>query len=281
VPIFGFFDYNRAGKGIAKDEPEKRPFFKYWELFGRKFWKFFHINFIYVLFCLPVVTFGPATVAMTQVMRKFTLEQPIFIFDEFWKSFKRNFKQGLAIGLFDIFFIIAFVIAYEYYGLLSNLEPTIFSFNTILLAMTMGSGAFILMMHFYIYAQITSLTLTLRQIIKNSVLLAVLGLKGSIVSLLVAVGFTIGMVMLYPLSIFMLPFFPFAWVCFTAVFNTYPVIQKYIITPFYEARGEKNPEIPDYGHEEAEEDGAPLFEDMGGREAEIKSKPKPKGRVIK
>jgi hypothetical protein len=64
------------------------------------------------------------------------------------------------------------------------------------------------------------------------------------------------------------------------VFNAYPVITKYIITPFYEAKGEKNPEVSDYSGEEEDEE-AVLFEDMGGLEAEIKSKPKTKGKVIR
>jgi uncharacterized membrane protein YesL len=277
--MFGFFDYNKSGKGIAKNEPEKRAFFKFWELFLRKFWKFFQINIIYVLFCLPIVTFGPATVAMTQVMRKFTIEQPIFIFDEFWTAFKRNFKQGFIVGLFDIFFIFAFTIAYIHYDIQVILEPTFF--NRILLAMTISSGAFVLMMHFYIYVQIASLTLTLRQIVKNSFLLVVLGLKSSIVSLVVTVTFIVAIILLIPFSIFFLPVIPFAWMCFTTVFNTYPVLQKFIITPFYEAKGEKNPEIPDYMQADENEEDMPLFEDMGGREAVIKSKPKPKGKVIK
>jgi len=137
------------------------------------------------------------------------------------------------------------------------------------------------MMHFYIYIQITTLSLSLRQIIKNSVLLTVLGLKGSIVSLFVTVSLMIGMVLGFPFTLAALPFLPFAWICFTSVFNTYPVLQKYIITPYYEERGEKNPEIPDFGQNDEDNEDAPLFEDMGGREAEIKSKPKPKGKVIK
>ncbi|MCL2637681.1 MAG: DUF624 domain-containing protein [Oscillospiraceae bacterium] len=277
MPLFGFFDYGKAGKGIAKDAPVKRPFFKFWELFARKFWKFFFINFIYLLFCLPVVTFGPATVAMTQVMRKFSIEQPIFIFDEFWRAFKSNFKKSFFLGIVNIIFIVSFVYAYVYYDILTSFEPSFF--NLALMSMTIAAGAFVLMMHFYIYPQIASLTLSLHQIIRNSLLLVVLGLKGSLVTLVVTVLAFIPII-LYPfISIFLLPILPFAWLNFLMVFNTYPVIQKYIITPFYEAKGEKNPEIPDYSGDEGDDEV--LFEDFGGREAAIKSKPKPKGKVIK
>ena len=36
---FKLFDYQSSGKGVSKSAPQKKPFFKYWEIFGRKFWK--------------------------------------------------------------------------------------------------------------------------------------------------------------------------------------------------------------------------------------------------
>ena len=285
MAIFGFFDYNKAGKGVAKNEPQKRAFFKFGELFARKFWKFFSINFIYVIFCLPIITFGPATVAMTQVMRKFTLEQPIFVFEEFWKAFKKNFKQGVIIGIFDLFFVLSFAYAcmsfflpeIEMYFFEAATQPTVF--NMIMMSLSFAAGLFIWMMHFYIYPQICSLTLSLNQIIKNSLLLTILGIKSNIFTLLFSLAVIVPMVLFFPYTLFLMPVVPFAWLNFLMVFNSYPVITKFIINPFYESRGEKNPEIPDYLQEDDAEET--LFEDFGGREAEIKSKPKTKGKVIR
>lgn len=51
---FNFFpSYNKAGKGVDKNEPKKRGFFAFFELMGRKFWKMITLNLLYVLFCLP------------------------------------------------------------------------------------------------------------------------------------------------------------------------------------------------------------------------------------
>ena len=248
----------------------------FWELFARKFWKFFYINAIYVLFCLPVVTFGPATVAMSQVMRKFTLEQPIFIFDEFWRTFKRNFKQGLIVGILDIIFILVFVNSFFTY--ITIAEESQGFFNLAVISVMVATGAFILMMHFYIYPQIACLSLSLKQIIRNSMLLTVYGIGRNLITLLFTI-LTVIVMYLFPISLVFLPVLPFAWLNFLMVFNAYPVITKHIITPFYEAKGEKNPEIPDFNEDEANEKA--LFEDFGGREAVIKSKPKPKGKIIK
>ena len=87
----GFFYRNDvAGPGVAKNGPKKKPFFRFWEIFANKFWTFFKINLIYFLFCIPIVTFGPATAAMTALMRNIYLERPQFIFHDFFEQFKKN-----------------------------------------------------------------------------------------------------------------------------------------------------------------------------------------------
>ena len=69
---------------------------------------------------------------------------------------------------------------------------------------------------------------------------------------------------------------PFGWLAFLWVFNSYPVIQKTIINPYYESRGERNPELPEEDSEEA------IFTDRGGTEQEIKKvRSKSFGKVIK
>ncbi len=78
--------------------------------------------------------------------------------------------------------------------------------------------------------------------------------------------------------LFLLPFMPATLIGFIVCYNCYPVIQKYVINPYYESRGEVNPELPKETDEEET-----VFEDMGGREAPIKAdkkKGKNKGKVI-
>ena len=60
---------------------------------------------------------------------------------------------------------------------------------------------------------------------------------------------------------------------------SYPIIQKYIINPYYEQRGEINPEL--LGEVETEHDPESedvLFEDMGGKEKPLVSKKAPKAK---
>ncbi|MCM1335480.1 MAG: DUF624 domain-containing protein [Bacteroides sp.] len=261
------FHYGKAGSGVQKNGPQKKPFFLFWEIFGNKFWKFFQINLIFFLFCIPIVTFGPALAAMTQVMRKFVIGEPIFVFDEFKTAFKKNWKQALPVGIVDLGLIVLFLYNVNFY--LASLEQDQSTQNKLMLALSLAVGFIVYMMHFYIYPQIVALKLRLPQILKNAFILMIAGLKRSAAAFFSTLLLVILMAFGYPYSVFLLPLLPAAWISFIATFCAYPVIQKHIIDPYYEARGEKNPEYARYDTE-----GEALFEDKGGTEAPTDTDPK-------
>lgn len=297
-----FYNYNESGKGIAKNGPKKKPFFKFWELFAGKFWNLITLNFVYmvtsgIVFVLAaflvsaqtenisfiylglpvIVLFGPATAAASQVVRKYTLEKPIFMLDEYKTAFKKNFKQALPVGIFDVMFLSAFTYCIMFYLQLLDNDPSVKTYAMMLISIAIAS--YFLMAHFYIYLEIVSLTLPLGKIIKNALLLTVMGIKVNIISFVVWVTFFLGIVLLFPYSIFVLPVLPFGWMFFLCAFNSYPVIQKYIINPYYESQGMKNPELA-----EEDDDGEErIFTDRGGTEEEVRKKTnvKTSGKVIK
>ncbi len=268
-----FYNNNEAGSGVAKHGPQKKPLFRFFEMFANKFWTFFKINLIYFVFCIPVFTFGPATAAMSAVMRNIYLERPQFVFHEFWQAFKKNFKQSFAIGVIDVIVIFLAIFSYIFYG--SRLEDN--DYYWFFYALAMSAEVIFLLMNFYIYPQIVALNLKMPQIIKNSVILAFVNLKGNLVTLAFFILYEILILFFGVYVLFFLPVVPLAWLAFLAVFNSYPAIQKLIINPYYESIGERNPELPpEEDYEEA------VFEDKGGEEAPIKlRKEDKKGKVIK
>ena len=267
------FHYGRAGKGVDKNGPRKKPFFLFWEIFGNKFWKFFQINLIFFVSCIPVVTFGPALAAMTQVMRKFTIGEPIFVFHEYKKAFKSNFKQAFGIGIFDIILIILIAISINFY--VAAFESGQGAEHKLMIALSLAMAFIIYMMHFYIYPQIVALDLKMSAIIKNSFLLMVAGIKRSFIAFFATAALVVLIALGLPYSFILLPLMPMAWMSFIATFCAYPVIQKYIIDPFYEAKGEKNPEYARY-----ETENEALFEDMGGKEEPTDTNPKPQTQKV-
>lgn len=49
------FNYNKEGKGIEKDAPEKNIFYTFFESFIRNFWNLIKVNFLYVATSVPML----------------------------------------------------------------------------------------------------------------------------------------------------------------------------------------------------------------------------------
>jgi uncharacterized membrane protein YesL len=60
------------------------------------------LNFLWVVFSLPVITVGASTAAVFAVTRRMLDEEEGHIWPEFWKGFKDNLKMGIPMGLLTI-----------------------------------------------------------------------------------------------------------------------------------------------------------------------------------
>ncbi|MCR5122027.1 MAG: DUF624 domain-containing protein [Ruminococcus sp.] len=271
MKLFG--GYDRPGPGIPKAPMEKKGWIKCVEVYGRRMWKLMALNLLFILSCLPVVTIGPAIAAMTKVCRNWSQERNAFLWEDYWEAFKKNFKQSFIMGLIDVLFLVSLSVAiptYNEWAKNSNLM-----FIPFLLCLSCAIVFF--MMHFYIYLMIVSTNLSMRQIIKNSFLLVSLGMKSSLWTLLVWIMVLFTMFILLPMSLIIVLFWPFSFLCFVSSFNCYPVVRKYVIQPYYDKRGEDNPEF-DY----LKTEDVAIFEDRGAEEPANKAeKPaKKKGKII-
>lgn len=64
-----------------------------------------YLNFLWLVFCLPIVTIGASTCAAYYVALKMVDEEEGYIGKTFIKGFKDNFKQGTIFWLLDAPFI--------------------------------------------------------------------------------------------------------------------------------------------------------------------------------
>lgn len=63
------------------------------------FWKLITANLLFVLFSLPVITLPAALTALNRVCVIIYKDGNIFLWDEFWKEFKRSFFRSILPGL--------------------------------------------------------------------------------------------------------------------------------------------------------------------------------------
>lgn len=67
--------------------------------FLTRLWDMIKLNFMWLLFSLPIVTVGAATVAAYTVTLKMVDEQEGYVARQFVKAFKENWRQGIPMGL--------------------------------------------------------------------------------------------------------------------------------------------------------------------------------------
>ena len=283
--FFGIGDYSKAGAGIAKNQNKGRLKL-FFEILETRIWKLFLLNLIYVLVCIPIVTIGPATAGMFRVVKNYSIDKHAFVWQDFKQGFKENFFKAFVLGIIDI-------IAYTgigcgivmYSGAMAQSSDSRSFFFLLLLAATLSAGLTFTIMNYYMYLMMVSTNLTMTQIVSNSLKFAFMAPKQNFTAVLCNIGLPILIFTpivlvekLQPLLTIIFPFAPIAIIAFVVSFCCYPVIQKFVIDPYYEERGEKNPERI---YDEPADDEEVLFEDMGGKEKPVIPKEnKGKGKVI-
>ena len=129
--FLGFFNYEKEGKGVRKDEPQKKGVARFFELFFRKFWKYMQISMMYFITCIPAILFyyflamllfqeiiekapetsvvatwyvnllviffsaSPFKAGFTYILRNFVREDHAWVFSDFFAHTKNNFKQAI------------------------------------------------------------------------------------------------------------------------------------------------------------------------------------------
>ena len=255
----GFFSpgYLKEGKGISKEQAERRNYF------GTLFDKFFDmikINALYfacnipmLILCaligipllgggnftfyleqitkgniimvfwvmlplFPFVLSGPFTAGLTYITRNFVKREHSFLFSDFWEHSKKNIKQS----------IIANIILYVMYML--YISVTLFYFlkvaNVILMALLLVLGVVLLVIPFYIYLMIVSFDIKLKDIFKNAWIFALAKLPQNLFFLIIVLAVHIALVRLYGLWILFIPLILIVWTSYTMNYYAWHIINK-------------------------------------------------------
>ena len=84
------------------------------------------LNFLWILFSLPIVTIGASTVAAYSVALKMVDDQEGYIGKSFLKAFKENWKQGIILGFITMASIYLVYINFSlFYAIESNPLPLV------------------------------------------------------------------------------------------------------------------------------------------------------------
>ena len=292
MAFFGLFDYSKPGPGISKDAPKKRGFIEFWEIFFRKFWKLLQVNLLYLVTSIPVVTLGLSNAGLTYITRNFTREKPVFLLSDYFAVIKKNWKQAFPMGIINT--LLTLLIAFDIYFFYLSEGGTAF----LMMVLVAMFGIFFAFVKYYCYYLMVTFDLSLKQIYKNSLILAFAGLfRNLLLFLLFGVLYVGAGLLLYLYPHFGIPIVLVALFIFPAFrslliqFTVFPLIKKHMIAPYYKAHPEQmkdakrmmnvvvEQEEAEKEQQDPEEEEDLLFHDAGSTE-ETEPEPKEEKRTL-
>ncbi len=245
-----FNQYQREGKGVGKEENTPR-FLQFFQILGRKFWYLIVLNMLYVVFCLPIVTIGPATAGLTKVLRNFAREEPAFLWGDFIEAFKKNFRQAFLYSLLDLLILAILLLDLMAVANVPNKILMIVSLAAILFTLTVY-----IFMRYYIYNMMVTFHLTLWQLLKNAFIFCWASFFRNLL-LTIVVGGVLYLMIQYlslPLLLFVLVFLYFSFSGLLVNFVVNIPIKKYMMDGFDPKTGQRLPEETYEGFEPHEKD---------------------------
>lgn len=235
-----FGNYNKEGKGVAKDEGKKPFLVRYFKVFTGRFWQLVVLNVMYVFACLPIVTIGPATAGFTYVLRNYSQGKPVYLFSDFMEKAKENFKQGLIVFFLDAVLLAMMVFAYfswsdasfwmigENASLIPDwIRPAALVFVFILLYIFVSAN-------FYVYPMMVSFKLTTKQLIRNSVILGVYKLGKNLLMIVFDLAVAILLIGTFPPSLAFCLLLPFSVCGLFTTMIAFPELVRHVAEPSVE-----------------------------------------------
>lgn len=208
---------------MANDELSKSKLYKAFETFGN----LFALNIIFVVFSLPVITFGASITAMYSVAIKMVKNEEGAIWKSFVSAFKSNFKKATLIWLV---LIVAAVVLFGEFLYIISFEGMMVSFYIVVLIVELVLIAFTLPFLFPLCARYEN---TVFNTIKNAFLLSVSNF-GSWLKISLAWFAPIALTVIYPVIFlytwYLWLFVIFALIAYGTSFTLRKVFNKIAIT---------------------------------------------------
>lgn len=192
------------------------------------------LSFLWLLLCIPVVTAGAATTALYYTVNKVIRNNRSYIWKEFWHAFRTNFKQSTLVWLILIFIYaimgIDCYIMFQFAKAGVSYGSLYIVFAMLMLIVTMWAN--------YLFPYMARFENTLKAVLKNCVIMALLNLGKSFVLLVLLLVALVAAYVFFP-AIMILP----AVYMLLANLILEKVFVKYMKPEDIEAEKERNEEF--------------------------------------
>ena len=135
------------------------------------------LNLLYLLFCIPIITIGPATAALHYVTLKYAANEEDRVWAPFIHSFKQNFKQGIIVGFLTT--VVGVFLAFDLYWIYQMVNAGQ-AFDKIVLVLVSLACIIYLMVTAYIYPLLARYDNALKQMFRTALILAIRHLPATV-----------------------------------------------------------------------------------------------------
>ena len=189
------------------------------------------LSMIWLLFSIPVITFGASTSALYYTVNKVIRHNRSHIWREFFGAFKANFKQS-TIAWF-IVLVLAYVLGVDCIFLYNMIQAgSLGDWGLVPFAVI---ALFAVMWAIYVFAYIARFTNSLKAIMQNSALFAIRHLLRSVL-LVIIFAVSVALALFVPISIVILP--TFSMYLMTVILES--IFKKYMSNEDLAAEAERN-----------------------------------------
>ena len=177
-------------------------------------------------------TFGPINTGVTYITRTMIRGEPVFLWQDMAHAIRKNWRQALPLGIIDLgaMLLLAYDVRYFWGNLTSGMMYVMFYISLFMFVVYF-------LMRFYAYHIMITFDLSIRKILKNSMIFTFLGIKRNLMGLLGFVVVIAANYMLFGLYIpvgLALPFiFTPALLFLIETYVAYPKIKEFMIDPYY------------------------------------------------
>lgn len=192
------------------------PIFQFLETFS----DFVVLNVLFVITCIPIVTIGPALSALYTVTLREARNEQGYILQSYFQALKENFKRSFLLSL-----LYALAGAILLYNLAFWAQMKTVTGNVVLILIACCC-LFYLLSLLYVFALSARFENSLKQTVKNSLLLALVNpMQTLIILLILVIGFSLAFVS--PIFRVFLLIFGFAFWAYCTSFPLTKVFSKY------------------------------------------------------
>lgn len=189
------------------------------------------LSILWLLFSIPVITFGASTTALYYTVNKVIRHNRSHVWREFWGSFKTNFKQSTIVWL--ILLVFTYVLGVDCIFLYNLIKAgTVASW---ILAPFVVTAIFVVMWAIYAFGYIARFQNNLKAIMKNCAFFVIRHLLRSVL-LAIVFAASVALFMFLPIVIVILP--TLSMFLMTVILES--IFEKYMSDEDLAAEAERN-----------------------------------------